>query len=439
MNRLIVANSQKRQRIRGNIAVFPRRAPTPTSPLSKLKGFGYNLALNMKVAMIIERANIALSGAERSVFELAGALQKIGLDVDILAGRGQTREKNMHILCPDSPRKSTGHLAFAKALKTHLADHRYDVIHSVLPFAFADVYQPRGGSYPESILRNAVSYENKCLTAYKRLTAFANFRRTARFLAERKLCKRAKGPTIAAPSEYVVRQFRKHYGLDNGRIAVIRNGVKTDRPVDTPRTNTLRAQILARLSLRDGDNPILLFFAANNFRLKGLAPLLRAMQHAAALGPDRPVYLIVTGGSRAHKYRRLARELDVHRRIVFLGPVRNIQGALSIIDVAILPTFYDPSSRFTLEALAAAKPVITTRFNGATDLFVNDRHGKIIDTPQDTVALANAINHFSDRDNIQRASAAIIEDGLKEKVSIMRAAQQLHRLYQQILRDRSKK
>ena len=389
--------------------------------------------------MIIERANIALSGAERSVFELAGALQKIGLDVDILAGRGQTREKNMHILCPNNPRKSTGHLAFTKALKRHLADHRYDVIHSVLPFAFADVYQPRGGSYPESILRNAASYENKCLTTYKRLTAFANFRRTARFLAERKLCKRPKGPIVAAPSEYVVRQFRKHYGLDNGRIAVIPNGVKTDRPVDTAKTNTLRAQILAQLSLRDGDNRILFLFVANNFRLKGLAPLLRAMQHAAALGPDRLAYLIVAGAGRTHSYRRLARELDLDRRIVFMGPVRNIENALSIIDVAILPTFYDPSSRFTLEALAAGKPVITTRFNGATDLFVNDRHGKVIDTPQDTASLANAINHFSNKDNIQKASAAIIEDGLKEKVSIMCAAEQLHGLYQQILQDRSEK
>jgi UDP-glucose:(heptosyl)LPS alpha-1,3-glucosyltransferase len=163
------------------------------------------------------------------------------------------------------------------------------------------------------------------------------------------------------------------------------------------------------------------------------------MQHAATLGPDRPVYLIVAGAGRTHKYRRLASELDLDRKVVFLGPVRSIQNALSIIDVAILPTFYDPSSRFTLEALAGGKPVITTRFNGATDLFVNDRHGRVIDSPQDTASLANAINHFSDRDNIQKASAAIIEDGLKAKISITHAAEKLHALYERILRERSTK
>jgi UDP-glucose:(heptosyl)LPS alpha-1,3-glucosyltransferase len=393
----------------------------------------------MKVAMIIERANIALSGAERSVFELAAALKRIGLDVDILAGTGQTREKNMHIMCPDSSPRSTGHIAFTRALRSHLADHRYDVIHSVLPFDLADVYQPRGGSYPESILRNAASYEDQYMTTYKRLTAFANMRRTARLLAERRLCKKTTGPVIAASSEYVVRQFKKHYGLDNGRIALIPNGVKTDRPVDTAKANTLREQILAKLDLHDTDNPVFFLFVANNFRLKGLTPLLRAMHRTATLGPDRPVYLIVAGAGRTHKYRRLARELDLDRRIVFLGSVRNIQNALSIIDVAVLPTFYDPSSRFTLEALAAGKPVITTRFNGATDLFVNERHGKVIDSPRDTASLANAINHFSDRDNIQKASAAIIEDRLKDKISITHAAEKLHGLYERILRDRSTK
>jgi UDP-glucose:(heptosyl)LPS alpha-1,3-glucosyltransferase len=393
----------------------------------------------MKVAIIIERANIALGGAERSVFELAAALGKIGLDVHILTAKGHTKEKNIHILCQDAPGKRTAHLAFAKALNNHLAQHRYDIVHSVLPFRFAHVYQPRGGSYPESILRNAASYQNKYLTAYKRLTAFANFRRTVRLLAERRLCKNSPGPIVAAISDYVAQQFETHYRLDESRLTVIPNGVKTDRPIDAEKAQKLRTQILEQLHLDDADGPLFFLFVANNFRLKGLAPLIIAMSRSIADNPHSPAHLLVAGSDRTQKYRRLARQVALEKRILFLGPVRNIQNALSIIDVAVLPTFYDPSSRFTLEALAAGKPVITTRFNGAADLFVNNRHGIVIDSPQDTTALANAINYFSDKDNIQKASASIIEDSLKEKVSIMRAAEQLHGLYLQILQDRSKK
>ncbi|MHC4146951.1 MAG: glycosyltransferase, partial [Planctomycetota bacterium] len=104
-----------------------------------------------------------------------------------------------------------------------------------------------------------------------------------------------------------------------------------------------------------------------------------------------------------------------------------------ISDVAVLPTFYDPSSRFVLEALAAGKPVITTRFNGATDLFVKDRHGRIVDAPDNIDELSEAVSYFTDTDNIQQASQAIVEDNLKDNISINRAAGQLIELYESIL------
>jgi len=121
------------------------------------------------------------------------------------------------------------------------------------------------------------------------------------------------------------------------------------------------------------------------------------------------------------------------------GIKKDIQNVLSITDVAILPTFYDPSSRFILETLAADKPVITTKFNGATDLFVNNRHGKVIDKPENITALAQAISYFTDKNNIQKASQAIIEDNLKEKISINRAARQLINVYESILHKKGQK
>ncbi|MHC4285491.1 MAG: glycosyltransferase family 4 protein [Planctomycetota bacterium] len=119
--------------------------------------------MKKKIAIIIERANIALGGAERSVFELAAALKTHGLEVDILAAKGQTNARSIRILCQDSHGKRARFLTFATALKRHLSENHYHLIHSVLPFDFADVYQPRGGTYIESILRNAVSYQNKLL------------------------------------------------------------------------------------------------------------------------------------------------------------------------------------------------------------------------------------------------------------------------------------
>ncbi|MFB0555012.1 MAG: glycosyltransferase family 4 protein [Phycisphaerae bacterium] len=395
--------------------------------------------MNKKVAIIIERANITLGGAERSVFELSAALFALNFEVHILAAKGQTDAKNIHILCQDKPGKRTDYFTFAEALKKHLSENQYCLIHSILPFDFADIYQPRGGTYAESILRHAASYQNKLLESYKRLTAFTNFRRTILLQAERKLARQPNGPVIAALSDYVAEQFKQHYGTNAQRIVVIPNGVKTDKQIDVGQADRLRTQILAELGLKEADNPALFLFAANNFRLKGLAVLLKAMAAAARYDTERKSYLIVAGNGKIHKYHHIAKRLNISKRVVFLGHIGHIQDALSVTDVAILPTFYDPSSRYILEALAAGKPVITTRFNGATDLFVNDRHGKVIDKPEDISALAEAIVYFTDTNNIQKASQAIAEDNIEEEISIRRAAKQLVNVYESILQRKGRK
>jgi len=404
--------------------------------------------MKKKIAIIIERANIALGGAERSVFELATALSAHGFEVNILAAKGQTEAKNIHILCRDTSGKRVGYFAFAKALKKHLSENQYSIIHSVLPFDFADIYHPRGGTYSESIVRNAASYENKLLACYKKVTAFANYRRTVLLRAERKLCRAENGPVIIALSKYVAEQFKRHYDVNDERIIVIPNGVRIHRQTDTKEAERLRTEILTQLGLKEADEPILFLFVANNFRLKGLSEAIKALDYknkkscperSRGDGLKRKVYLIVVGHGRAGKYIRLSRKLGIDRQIVFLGAVQHIQNVLSITDVAILPTFYDPSSRFVLEALAADKPVITTGFNGATDLFTNERHGKVIDDAKDIAGLAEAIDYFSDKNNIQKATEAIIEDNLKENISINRVAKQLEPVYETILRKKGLK
>ena len=382
----------------------------------------------------MERMDTALGGAERSVSELAEALAARGIEVTVLAATGQTQSPNTFVLFQGKPGKRTGYYAFAETLKRHLSENRYDIIHSVLPFDFADIYQPRGGSFTEAALRNAASYDNRLLAFLKKTTAFANLRRTILLRAERRICKNPNGPVIAALSDYVARQFKEHYGISPQRIMVIRNGVKQNRPIDQDKIKTLRKQIFAKMRIGTPENQTLFLFAANNFRLKGLGCLIKAMAMAG-----NNTLLAVVGRDNASAYRCLASRLGIDNRIIFLSQVGDIQNVISATDVAVLPTFYDPSSRFILEALAAGKPVVTTSFNGATDLFTNNRHGIVIDSPENIPALAQAINYFTQRSNIQKAAEAITADNLREKISISRVAQEMESLYNTIISTRRTK
>ena len=374
---------------------------------------------------------MALGGAERSVFELTDALAALDLEAHILAAKGRSESENVHILCSDLPAKRTGYRVFARALKKHIEENHYDITHSVLPFDFADIYQPRGGTYAESIIRNAASYCNNFVESWKRATSFVNLRRTMLLQAERKLCGMRDGPLIIAISHYVAEQFSRHYGVEAGQITVIPSGVKMRGP-DNEEAERLRIQIFTRLGIKKTDNPVLFLFAANNFRLKGLGCLIKAMKLVSA----RPAFLIVVGSDKIGAYQRLAMKLNIGGRVMFLGEVARVADVLAITDVAVLPTFYDPCSRFILEALAAGKPVITTRFNGAIEQFSDNRHGRVIDRPDDITGLADAIVYFTEPANIRKASQAIKQDNIKERISISRVAGQLKTVYAEILNKR---
>ncbi|MCD4831509.1 MAG: glycosyltransferase family 4 protein [Anaerohalosphaeraceae bacterium] len=391
----------------------------------------------MKIAIITERANITLGGAERSVFELAARLGLMGVTVEIFAATGTSHSHRVKILCDKAGQKRADFSTFKRALTKHFAENHYDIIHSTLPIEFADVYQPRGGTYPESIIRNAKSFENPIISACKVITSFLNFRRAALAAAEKRICKPSGKPIVAALSEYVKKQLKKHYALADEKIVVIPNGVKTPKPARQDQADKLRAQILAKLKLKEADEPVFFLFAANNFRLKGLASVIKAMWVLGKMHTKRPAYIIVAGRDRPGPYRHLAKTMKVSKKIIFLGQTPNINTALTVCDVAVLPTYYDPSSRFILEALAAGKPVITTKYNGACDMFCNDRHGKIFDSPGDIDSLAQAMKFYTDTKTIEDTTQAIAQDNIKEKVSIESHCRELLKLYEQILENRT--
>jgi UDP-glucose:(heptosyl)LPS alpha-1,3-glucosyltransferase len=392
----------------------------------------------MKVAIITERANISLGGAERSIFELTAALRLFGVDVKVLAATGTSHSKRVQVLFAES-QKRIGFDVFRDALAEHFKTNKYDIIHSTLPLDFADIYQPRGGSYTEAAIRNAASYKNNSVRIFKMLTSFANFKRTKLLRAERKLCENKNSIIVAALSEYVKKQFQRHYNLPQERIRVIPNGVKIIRSTDKARIDRTRALILSQFNIKEADEPVFFLFAANNFRLKGLLSLIDAMAIVKQRPAKRPAYLIVAGRGAIKKYQRIVEKAGIKDRVIYMGQTGSIKNLLLLSDVAVLPTYYDPASRFILEALSAGKPVITTKFNGAADLFTADRHGKVFDSPDNIGALAEAIRYFCSTENITTAKNAIEQDNIKSRVSIKTHCEKLIKLYEEIIRNRTQR
>jgi glycosyltransferase involved in cell wall biosynthesis len=384
----------------------------------------------IKTAIITERADIGLGGAERSVSELTAELRQQGVETAIVAAKG-IPDQHITILCGDYPAKRVPLRAFERALRQHLSTQSYDIVHSTLPMAAADIYQPRGGSYHEAMLRNIASYPFAIQRFVKRGTHLLNFKRTAYLNAEKKICSANNRIVVAALSRYVKKHFQKYYHMPEERIAVIPNGINTDIRPDAAAAKALKERILKSITIPSDKQPVLFLFAANNPRLKGLRELLFAFEDITFDAYVHPI-LIVVGIKELGPYKSLSEQLVLKNHIISLGCQDSIYNILSICDVAVLPTYYDPCSRFILESLAMGKPVITTCFNGAAERFVNNLHGVVIKEPNYTL-LMDALSYFCNPKNIELASQAIIQDNLCEKVSIRLHVTQLIKLYEKIL------
>src|SRR5262249_49706107 len=99
---------------------------------------------------------------------------------------------------------------------------------------------------------------------------------------------------------------------------------------------------------------------------------------------------------RTEVYERLARRLGIAEYVRFLGQRRDVHHCYFAADFLVHPTFYDPCSLVVLEALACGLPVITTRYNGASELLHPPAEGFVVENPHDHSELAEAMEQLLD-------------------------------------------
>jgi UDP-glucose:(heptosyl)LPS alpha-1,3-glucosyltransferase len=89
-----------------------------------------------------------------------------------------------------------------------------------------------------------------------------------------------------------------------------------------------------------------------------------------------------------------------------------------------------------LEALSCGLPVITSRFNGVSELMQDPKHGRILDDPSDVSALAECMESLCDP--MIRKPIALRARELAMNHSFARQAQEFLDLYAEIVRNNSR-
>jgi glycogen(starch) synthase len=176
---------------------------------------------------------------------------------------------------------------------------------------------------------------------------------------------------VIACSAYMRDQVADIFGVAEGRITVIPNGIDPD---DLPRTDP------AELAHLRGE------FAAPEERLvlligrlvyeKGFQLALEAMPKVIAAAPGTR-FLVAGSGTHEEELKRQAEELGLMEHGTFLGWIGDdvLHTLYAIADLTVVPSIYEPFGLVALEAMASGCPCIVADTGGLREVVPHEEAG----------------------------------------------------------------
>lgn len=143
-----------------------------------------------------------------------------------------------------------------------------------------------------------------------------------------------------------------------------------------------------RQEIRAGNAPIVTI-VGRLVPIKNHALFLRMAAEVSAMGREC-VFVIVGGGDEEPRLRALAAELGIEPRIRFLGWRTDLPRIYADSDVVVLTSDNEGTPVSLIEALAAARPVVSTEVGGVRDVLEGGRLG-LLAPAGDGRALAGAV------------------------------------------------
>lgn len=319
--------------------------------------------------------------------------------------------------------RSFKELSFANKCGRELKKGQFDIVMGFSRCFGANLVRAGGGVHMAWLKGDLSSYPNPFVRAAKKLWRSISPRTYVVKYIEKKGYGTDGGPFLIAVSERVRDNLIRYLQIPAERIKVIYNGVNTER-FNPSNKDKHCSEVRAEFGI---GGEFLILFAANNFRTKGLLPLLKAVDVLSKEKSGGKLKLMVIGKGDSRRYMRFARKGGWDQNLIFSGPVAQIERYYAAADIFVHPSFYDPCSNVCLEALASGLPVITTRHNGSGEIIEQGRQGFVIDDPWNTQDLAAAIKFFFD--DRRRSSASKEARRLAENFSTQKNYAELKNLF----------
>ena len=333
----------------------------------------------MKLALI-RRQFSATGGAELYVQRLLGALTAAGHETHLFAEKWQGQAEGVQFHRVDVVgSRAERPWRFVEGVNAALQHEKFDCVFSLERTLKQDVYRAGDGLHRVWLQRR-----RQFAPWWKRpLVGLGAFHRHMLAL-EAQTFDPANTQRIIVNSEMVRGEIAQHFpAFPQERVHTIRNGVEVKRFKGVSRTAARK-----RFGLEDND--FVQVFVGSGWERKGLPWLLKFM---AGRSDDPHLKLLVVTRDRMRG--------KIPPNVILTGPLNDVEAAYAAADVLTFLPIYEPCANVVSEALATGIPVITTSFNGASELIDPGINGHVLDDPSDLATLGMCINHWRARSSAE--------------------------------------
>ena len=317
----------------------------------------------MRIGLVLEQFDPARGGREQWTWAFTQRLLELGHEVHVVARSCSAKARQLPIAyhpvqCDPSP------IVFAEAVRAVLEPLALDIVHDMGMGWYCDVFHPHGGSMAAS--------------AERKLLFLPAWLRGLKRMANRLL------PRHRTFRDLMARQYADHGQIVLALVA----GIGRRLPAFSRRRSAADPPRLQRRRLRAffaGTLP-----AASRSGAASARPWPRhgcradrgpqfppqgrghaAEGDAALARPGRDLRLLIVGGKHIDSWQRHVARAGLSEQVIFAGRVDDPLPYYAAADFYVHPTYYDPCSLVVLEAAACGLPLITSRYNGASEMFTD--------------------------------------------------------------------
>ncbi len=348
----------------------------------------------LRVAVVNTQPPLFLGGVERRILETAKRLRN-DVDLAVYSGtkarlRSVTRVNGVPVV----PCFSTDwafpldNLTFNLTLARNAAAVKADVYeaHTASGYGLLNSLRKRGGKVPFVQTVHGVLADEYFqarlrggLSARQRLANFFMWQ-----LARHERESAQKASLVVTISNYSKRRILQLYGVDEGKIRLVPNGVDTDRFKPAGDCTEPKQR------LRIGNRPSVLFVGRLIPR-KGLQYLLDAAKTVVKEQRD-VLFVIVGNGPLRGSLTTQVQASGLAANFRFMGDTseKDLTDAYRCTDLFALPSIQEGQGIALLEAQASAKPVVAFNVSGVAEAARNGETGFLV-KPADSAALAEAV------------------------------------------------